>query len=533
MISGIRAYSVSDLGFGEAGKGTITDFLGRKIGRPFLNCRCSGGDQSSRSVYEPSRSHAFHLYGSTTFNPNSTTYVSSGFCYSSRRALDEEYILREKGVKRPLGRLKLSLNSPLVFPFHEMICKMLSASQGEKMAGTVGLGVGLAVLDSRRGDKSGIFFRDLFDETILRRKLLVLLAEKEAMAQDILKAASLESKDKVRLIYEQYVRELNIDRLITIYANHGYYLKDNVVSEKYLIESMLDGTPTIFELTHGALIDEFFGFRPHIGKVSSVFSSVRKTIGSSLIDKNDDNLNLDEICDSVVKIGVLRPYQVRLGPGPFPTEIFDPNLYELLSDIGRATEWQGAFRVGWLDLPALKYAIAINDGMDYLAITCLDVLSGVKPLKVCTSYQYEGDLTNLEKYFYWEKIGRDKAKITGFKKTELLFTEEAHAERTPILFKCRPLDFITFGGFDGDIHLAKRLSDLPSGAREIVDFIGSGDGLSVPVGIVSVSPYCDDKFFVAEDLTPVTAERLLRNGHSRENGNLFLRKQDGSPLSRG
>ena len=127
----------------------------------------------------------------------------------------------------------------------------------------------------------------------------------------------------------------------------------------------------IFEGSQGVLIDQDYGFHPY-----TTWSRVTAANAESLIRSS-------EMVEEVVKIGVIRAYMVRHGPGPFPTEVDDLSFGK---DHNNEGPWQGHVRYGYLDFPLLRYAINANHGVDALAVTCLDQVPKEKSFLVCTEY---------------------------------------------------------------------------------------------------------------------------------------------------
>jgi adenylosuccinate synthase len=175
----------------------------------------------------------------------------------------------------------------------------------------------------------------------------------------------------------------------------------------------------------------------------------------------------------------------------------DPVFSSFFREPDADPKWQGKFRLGHMDLLALRYAIALNGGIDNLALTNLDRLGGTNdapPVFMYNSYIYEGDQSLLNKYFIWEDMGVEKARITDIKVPDLSQGGNKPFELADLLMKCRPFENVYFGSWSEDIYGAQGLSDLPVQARDLINFIGSKEGLGVPVKIVSVGQSSDDKF---------------------------------------
>jgi len=482
-----------------------------------LVSRCNGGSQAAHTVWENGRGHVFKQYGAGTF-AGRDTFLPSTMYVDPKRLISEELALKELGVRRPIQGLHVSKDAPVILPVHAMLCQMLEASRGDVGFGTVGFGVGQAVLDNKRADHMGVIITDLLYKGRLKEKLSVLLKEKTEAAQRILESASAGAKRSVEDIYRNFQDSIQLDRLLRAYLNYGYYFRNNIVGEEYLVDTMLaqnglscaviclgfgdsgKGTivdflsrvsdATIFELAQGCLIDPNWSFWPYVSKTPNTFLAVADTIKRSGRKKNLDEAAIENLIKKTVKIGVLRPYQTRHGAGPFVTETKEEALINLWADQGVHNEWQKEFRVGWLDLPALKYSVALNGGLDYLAVTNLDRLFG-GPIKVCTSYEYTGDFSSLDRYFVWERRSVTTARILAFRSQNIDNPPQQNGELAGLLFSCRPLDFVNFGRSEQPVD------KLPGNIRDFLSFISGPTALNTPVGIISFGPTAEDKLFLS------------------------------------
>jgi adenylosuccinate synthase len=128
----------------------------------------------------------------------------------------------------------------------------------------------------------------------------------------------------------------------------------------------------------------------------------------------------------------------------------------------------------------------LNEGMDALAVTGLDRLSGLSRIRFCSSYAYAGDVSELDPFFVYERTGRKEARVFGFRSSRGVGA--ASGARARLLSRCRPLDWIELPGWRRSIAGARSLSDLPREARGLVDLLESQQGLGIPVAIISVGP---------------------------------------------
>jgi adenylosuccinate synthase len=227
----------------------------------------------------------------------------------------------------------------------------------------------------------------------------------------------------------------------------------------------------IFEGAQGALLDSNYGFWPHVTRTDTTFNNAEKLLHGSAV--------------RMTRLGVLRAYATRHGAGPFPSE--NAWLTKRLPDKhNRGDEWQGAFRVGWPDLLATRYALKVCGGADSLAITNLDRLYDLERLKVAVAYQYRGDdRSELDRFFEWKKIG-GAAVIQSIKLTRPP-NREHQAQLTKHLLKCKPI----YRDFDPLFKPFGTKQSLPPEAKKYLSFLETA--LDTPISIVSIGPTATEK----------------------------------------
>jgi adenylosuccinate synthase len=337
----VTAFIIADLGFGDAGKGTITDWLVRKHGAALV-VRYNGGAQAGHTVVtSEGRAHTFAQFGSGTFVPGVRTHLSRFMVVHPTGLLVEAARLREIGVADAIERLSISPNARVITPFHQAAGRARELVQRH---GSCGIGAGETVRDSIDHPADTITVEDL-GRADLHAKLERIRERKRA-------ERSSEDLDDPGLS-SRWIEALRP------------FLSVRLTDDEVAIPR--NGN-VVFEGAHGVLLDEWRGFHPHTTWHTCTFEHAL------------DLLRGFE--DPIVRLGVLRTYATRHGPGPFPTE--DPGL-----DVEEAHNphgpWQGAFRRGWLDAVLARYAIAACEGVDRLAITHVD---RVRPnWKLATSYE--------------------------------------------------------------------------------------------------------------------------------------------------
>jgi adenylosuccinate synthase len=279
-------------------------------------------------------------------------------------------------------------------------------------------------------------------------------------------------------MYRHYQRTLSPKLLLNKYRSFASAYPSSIVDGEEYFARLLESQKTIVcEGAQGALLDLESGFAPYVTKTRTTFASAEELLAGR-VRRSD-----------MEKIGIMRAYGHRHGAGPLVTE--DEDLTRALPEVHNVFNlWQREFRVGWFDLPAIRYGVAINGEMDSIALTNLDRLSGFKKVKVCISYLYSGSLSQeLDDLFEWEYCN-DEIRITGFKKQT---GSEGRNGLADILFKCKPWDFKEFPGWQNGISNIKRLEDLPREARAYVDFLQSSEGVDVPISVISVGPTSKNK----------------------------------------
>jgi adenylosuccinate synthase len=327
---------VIGLGFGDEGKGTVVDHLVATAHRLPLVVRFSGGAQAAHNVVtEAGVQHTFSQFGSGTLRSAPTLL--------SRHVLVDPLRLYEEGkaLSTILGRNALELvlvdgRAPLVTRVHQAVNHARERARGEGRHGSTGLGMGETELYRLLEPQDHPVIGDLERPQELTRKVNRLYAWAESQVGEL--PISLDA-----VLSE--LQAFGEDRLLTI------------ASPQQVRHTLWEAPELIFEGSQGVLLDEWVGFHPH-----TTWSTITPDNGLALLREAG-------LPTAVEKIGVTRTYTTRHGAGPFPTEASTLSFAEAHNAYG---EFQGAWRVGHLDLPLLRYAAqAIRP--DSLAITHMDV----------------------------------------------------------------------------------------------------------------------------------------------------------------
>ncbi len=487
------AYLVCGLAFGDEGKGSVTDFLVRAHAARAV-VRFNGGPQAGHNVVAPDgRWHCFAQFGAGSFVPGTRTLLGPQMLVEPENLAVEADVLRAKGVGDALARLVIDPDCAVVTPMHKMIGQMLEIARGRRAVGSCGMGVGQAILDRER--RAGVRVRDILVGRAGARRLEELAREKLAQAAELVQTHPSEEMRAAHRYFLARCRSVDLLRSYRgILASPGIAV---VRAASELRREIARGA-VVFEGAQGALLDGRLGFFPYVTR--------SRTTAHDAVDL----LEAARARTSArVRIGVLRAYGHRHGPGPFVTE--DGRLARRFDDPRNCTNrWQGRFRVGRLDLVALRYGLRLNRGVDWLAVTGLDRLTGLPGVRVCASYEYHGDRAELDPYFEWEPLRGGKARILGIRVPATPAPPAPHPgpagrepdhSRTRVLLRCRPLEWIELPGWRRDVRGARSPADLPAAARGFVEFLESARGLGVPVGLVSVRPDAGGKLvFPASDV---------------------------------
>jgi adenylosuccinate synthase len=237
---------------------------------------------------------------------------------------------------------------------------------------------------------------------------------------------------------------LDLHTMTEEYVTYGHRLEPHISdTAKLCHQTITRGGTVIFEGAQGTLLDIDHGTYPFV-------TSSNPVAGAACIGAGVGPKAIDEVW------GVAKAYATRVGEGPFPSELNDDigrHMLERGQEFGTTTGRQR--RCGWIDLVALRYAARIN-GLTSLVITKLDVLAGIDPIQVCTSYRHP-DGAVFDDFPYHQSI---------------LHSSEAIYEELP--------------GFSEEIGRCRTAADLPVAAREYLEFIS--DTVGVPVRLVGVGP---------------------------------------------
>lgn len=398
--------------WGDEGKGKITDILSEEAE---VVVRYQGGNNAGHTVVVGKDEFKLHLIPSGILYPRVECIIGNGVVISPSVLLKEIEGLQDRGIST--NNLKISTKAHVILPFHIMLDKKQEETREEdRKIGTTARGIGPAYADKIA--RSGVRIIDLFDKDIL-----------------------------TKLVYSHNWSEIidisqsEIDEIIEEYYGYGKKMK------KYAIDSVTKlhkdyskGRAIFLEGAQGTLLDIDHGTYPFV-------TSSSPTAGGACSGSGLGPTMIDEV------IGVTKAYTTRVGEGPFLTEL-DDQIANHLSSVGKefGTTTGRARRCGWLDLTAIKYAVNIN-GLTSIALTKLDVLSGLKEIKLAVGYKLDG-----------KEIDYYPHDISNSTRIEPIYE--------------------TVEGWDADITSAKKVEDLPKNAQKYIKKIETF--IDRPIKIISV-----------------------------------------------
>lgn len=407
------------LQWGDEGKGKIVDVLTKEYD---IIARFQGGPNAGHTLEFDGIKHVLHTIPSGIFHPTAVNLVGNGV------VIDPVIFKRELDNLAPFGidipkKLLISRKAHLILPTHRLLDAASEAAKGKAKIGSTLKGIGPTYMD--KTGRNGIRVGDI-ELPNWKEKYRALANKHEAMI------ASYKADIQYDLAELEVAFFGAIETLKTL---------DFIDSEAYLFDAMAQGKSILAEGAQGSLLDIDFGTYPFVTSSNTTAAGACTGLG---------------IAPNKIKevFGIFKAYTTRVGSGPFPTELFD----EVGATMGRVGNEFGATtgrprRCGWLDLVALKYAVAIN-GVTQLMMMKGDVLSGFDKLKVCTAYNYQG-------------------------KTITHFPYDIDPELvTPV--------YTEFPGWKEDLTGMTQADQLPKELMAYIEFLEVE--LGVPIKIVSVGP---------------------------------------------
>lgn len=406
--------------WGDEGKGKFTDLLARDMD---MVVRYQGGHNAGHTLVVEGQTFKLQLVPSGVLYSHVTPMIGNGVVIDPKVLIDEMDRLTEAGVD--CGRLKISGNAHLILPYHQTLDVVAERHLGRNKLGTTKRGIGPAYAD--KAARVGLRVQDLLDPKIFREKLGVVLHEKNPLLAKVYNRLPFE----LETVAEQYLEECRPR------------LEPHIADTVGLVHDALEtGQNVLFEGAQAMFLDLDHGTYPFVTSSNPVAGGV--CVGAGVGPRHIDRV-----------IGVTKAYISRVGSGPFPCELTD-DIGDHLVDVGReyGTNTKRRRRCGWLDTVMLRHAVRVNSLSD-LAITKLDVLDALDPIKVCVAYEVNGERCNSMPY------------------------HQSEIHRAVPIYEELP-------GWRTDLSEVGDRSELPQEAEDYLRFIEEQAG--VPASLVGVGP---------------------------------------------
>jgi adenylosuccinate synthase len=413
--------------WGDEGKGKIIDVLTAKAD---IVVRSQGGNNAGHTVIHDGTTYILHLIPSGILRRGKVCVIGNGVVIDPVALVSEIEALRKIGIKIDHKNLLISDCAHLVLPYHRVLDEQRELRKGHARLGTTKRGIGPAYAD--KAARTGLRVSDLMQPILFSKKLQAKIRENNSILQAL------------------GARPINYRQVSEAYLAAGRKLRPFVANTVvYLHRALQRDKEILFEGAQGTFLDIDHGTYPYV-------TSSNTTAGGACTGTGVPPHRVDRV------LGVMKAYTTRVGEGALPTE--DRQLAEMLHKLGRefgATTGR-ARRCGWFDAVATHYATMIN-GIDELAITNLDGLDHVDPLRICIGYSLNG------------------------KRLEVPPCDAAQLDN------CEPV-YVEMRGWNRSTISARKLSELPSAATNYVRRIAQLTGARL--SMVSVGPTREQTIFL-------------------------------------
>ena len=411
--------------WGDEGKGKVVDVL---TSDAELVVRYQGGHNAGHTVVIGDTQYILHMMPSGILHEGTVAAVGNGTVVEPGALLREIDELRARGIR--IGdNFLLSRGAHLIMPYHIALDAANERRRGKAKIGTTGRGIGPAYVD--KVARVGLVAGDMLYPDLFREKLECTLSL---------------VNETLEKIYGD--KPFSVDEIHATYMAYAERLAPHIADVSIVTNRMLDaGKNVLFEGAQGTLLDIDHGTYPYVTSSSATVGGVCTGVGVG-------PTRIETV------LGVVKAYTTRVGSGPFPTEQeneIGAYLQKKGGEFGATTGRPR--RCGWLDMVALRHSVRVN-GFTGIVLTKLDILSGMKDLKICTAYEMDGK------------------RIEDFPGDAV------------ILEKCVPVYGKTMPGWEDSTSGITEYAKLPANARAYIEAIE--DMLDVPVDIVSTGARRDE-----------------------------------------
>ncbi|WP_381415380.1 adenylosuccinate synthase [Spiroplasma endosymbiont of Anurida maritima] len=362
--------------WGDEGKGKLTDFFAQKAD---VVVRWSGGDNAGHTIIFNDKKYKLNIVPSGIFNSKTTNIIANGCVVNLQKLVSEIENLQKQGFD--CKNLLISDRAHVIFEYHSKLDEAQEMFRGNEKIGTTKKGIGPCYED--KAQRIGIRIGDLLDKELFREKLERNVNFKNMLFDKIYNIEQV-SFDK---IYQETLKAF--DKIKQFVTNTSLKLNDYIKTNKKVL----------FEGAQGVMLDLDHGTYPFVTSSNPTASSIPTNTGISPAFVNNI-------------LGVVKAYSTRVGEGPFPTE-FDDSVSQDIRIRGNefGTVSKRPRRIGWFDSVLIQHTLLVS-GINKLSIMLLDVLTGVKTIKICTSYKLNG-----------KKISYIPSTIKEYEKCEVEYIE--------------------------------------------------------------------------------------------------------------
>ena len=406
--------------FGDEGKGKIVDMMASQYD---IVARFQGGDNAGHTVVAEGKTYKLHLIPSGVLF-DARLLIGPGTVMNPGILMEEIAMLSDNGVEVPPSKLGIDAKTSIIMPYHVALDGLRESKRAVKI-GTTNRGIGFAYVD--KVGREEIQMADIADKNRFMRKIEEIAPQKESAIKEM------GGDPKIA----------RSDLEIAAYLEIGKKLKPYITDvSKEINQALKDGRKVLAEGAQGTHLDIIHGTQKFVTSSSTVAGSACAGLGVGPTKVNE-------------VIGVIKAYITRVGEGPLPTEQKNEvgeHLREKGGEFGTTTGRPR--RCGWFDMPLARKAINLN-GYTSMALTKLDVLSGLKSIKLCLGYELEGK--NID---YMPELSDDVA-------------------------RCKPI-YIDIPGWREDITDTESFVDLPENARLYVELLE--ELMGADIGYISVGP---------------------------------------------
>lgn len=422
---------VVGLQWGDEAKGKVVDYASN--GADYV-VRFNGGNNAGHTVVVNDQVFKFHTLPVGALNPGVTSVIADGVVVDPSVLASELDGLESRGFD--VDRLKISGNAHVIMPYHRLFDQLEEGRKGDKKIGTTGRGIGPCYAD--KVSRIGIRISQLIDPEQFRERLTEALDIKNAILTKVYGAEPLDA-DAIFDEYQVYAKRI------------APYVGDTAA---IVNEAAKTGKKIIFEGAHGTLLDIDHGTYPYV-------TSSHVVAGGACIGTGIGPTSIDRV------IGVAKSYTTRVGEGWFPTELFD-ETGEYIRERGKeyGTTTGRPRRCGWFDSVAVRFTSSISS-VTAIALISLDVLSGLDTLRICTSYDLDGEVVR--------NFPTDPVKLG----------------------KCKPI-YEELPGWNEDISEVKSWEDLPENTKKYIERIS--ELVETPIALLSIGRRRDQTILINPEL---------------------------------